>query len=92
MKLFARLLLIAALALSGCRSFPNVEAKRWEHKGRYGVFSTRYEASDIVEQPSGKLKVGMWHGTVEIMGGYGVEDTITDLVITPKQPFLVPIK
>lgn len=95
MKFVARILALAALLAScaGCRSFPNVEATRWVHDGHYGAFTTHYEASDITKLPSGQLRVGTWHGTVTIMGGYGVEDTITGLIITQKdEPFLVPIK
>lgn len=87
-----KILLLLVLLVSGCRNFPNVEAKRWVHDGHYGAFTTHYEADDIVRLPSGQLKAGTWHGTVTIMGGYGVEDTITGLVITPNAKLLVPIK
>lgn len=83
---------LACLFLTGCRSFPNVEADHWTHDGHYGAFTTHYQADNIRRLPSGALKVETYTGTVTIMGGYGVSDTITGLVITPKEPLLTPIK
>jgi hypothetical protein len=83
MKILVCLLLIA---LTGCRAFPNLEADHWVHDGHYGVATTHYEATAVKKQPDGNLHVGTYTGSVTVLGGYGVADTIQGLTITPGAP------
>lgn len=84
-----RLLLFLALLIvalcSGCQQFPNVACASWHHEGNYGPVTTQYDAKNVQRQEDGSLKVETYSGNVKVLGGYGVTDTISGLVLSPAQ-------
>lgn len=72
---------IVVAAFAGCSAFPSIEAEHWVHDGNYGAVTTHYEASGIKRTPDGRLQVDTYSGSVKVLGGYGVSDTVKGLVI-----------
>lgn len=76
-----------ALLFAGCSSaskIPGVSFDSWTHDGNYGAFTTHVEAHGAHKDADGKLHVESYTGSMKVMGGYGPSDTITGLVIDPK--------
>lgn len=88
--LFALIAASILLGNAGCRSFPNLKADHWVHQGNYGVATTHYEATSVKKQQDGNFHIGTYTGTVTILGGYGVSDTINGLTITPAATPVTP--
>lgn len=84
------ILIFAIALLSGCRSFPTIACESWHHEGNYGFVTTQYDAKNVVKLSDGSLRVETYSGNVKVAGGYGVTDTITGLVLTPKQAAAQP--
>lgn len=78
------LVCMVLVAFSGCMGLPTGAADRWVHDGNYGFVTTHYEAGKVASQPDGTLKVGTYSGSVKVLGGYGVSDTVENLVVKPK--------
>lgn len=86
-----KLLWLLLPLLSSCASYPPAAAGSWVHDGNYGPVTTHYEAKDIKASVDGtKLSVGTYSGHIKVLGGYGISDTITDLVISAKPSKVVP--
>lgn len=72
-------------SLAGCASYPPVACESWTHEGHYGPVTTHYEAKAVTVRPSdGSLVIGAYSGAVTVLGGYGVTDTLTNLVVPTK--------
>lgn len=86
MKPIRALLLVCFLtSLAGCAAYPPVACESWVHEGRYGPVTTHYEAKAVSVRPNdGALEIGAYHGSVTVLGGYGVTDTLTSLVVPTK--------
>lgn len=76
---------LLCLAFAGCASYPPGACDSWTHEGRYGAVATHYEAKDV-KADGATLKIGQWHGSVTFLGGYGISDTVTGLVVPAKTP------
>ena len=85
MKTVLLLIVAVALALTGCRSLPDLQADHWVHDGHYAIATTHYEATNVTSLPDGRIHVGTYTGAVVVAGGYGVSDTIQGLTYTPGQ-------
>lgn len=73
------------LSVSGCAQFPGITCDHWQHQGSYGVFATEYEATGVVKLADGSVRIKSYSGNVKVLGGYGVTDTVSDLILTPAQ-------
>lgn len=65
---------------------PNASFDSWVHDGKYGVFTTHVEAHGATKQADGTIKIQAYTGHLNVAGGYGPSDTITNLVIEPGTP------
>lgn len=79
-------LIAVALLATGCAApFPNLTAEHWIHQGSYGPVTTNYEATHIVKNEDGSLTVATYSGSIKVLGGYGVSDTVSGLKLSAKQ-------
>lgn len=84
-------IVVISLAFVGCRQLPDLQAEHWVHDGHYGPVATHYEANQVNPQPDGAVRIDSYTGSITVLGGYGVSDTVKGLVYKPSPTPTAPV-